>query len=72
MGYRDLDMMHYFLGMGVWQNTSGIPLGQGKYVMKILKRFKMMDCKDMATPMASSLKLLSDAPLERVDAMIYR
>ena len=51
-------MMNYFLGMEVWQNADGISLGQGKYAIKILKRFGMMDC--MATPMASNLKLLSD------------
>ena len=32
----------------------------------------MMDCKDMATPMALNLKLLSDASLESVDATMYR
>ena len=31
----------------------------------------MMDCKAMATPMASNLKLLSDASLEMVDATMY-
>ena len=31
----------------------------------------MMDCKTMATPMASNLKLLSDASLESIDAMMY-
>ena len=31
-----------------------------------------MECKDMATPMASNLKLLSDASLESVDATMYR
>ena len=30
-----------------------------------------MDCKDMATPMASNLKLLSDASSETVDPMMY-
>ena len=49
------------LGMEVWQSTDGIFLGQGKYAVEILKRFGMMDCKAMATPMASNLKLLSDA-----------
>ena len=58
---KDLDMMHYFLGMEVWQNTDGISLGQEKYVVEILKRFTMMDCKAMTTPMASNLKLLSVA-----------
>ena len=56
--------------MVVWQNTDGIFLGQGKYAIEILKRFRMMDY--MATPMASNLKLLSDASLESVEAMIYR
>ena len=32
----------------------------------------MMECKDMATSMASNLKLLSDASLESVDATVYR
>ena len=54
---KDLGMMHYFLGMEVWQNADGISLGQGKYMIEILKIFGMMDCKAMTTPMASNLKL---------------
>ena len=46
---KDLDMMHYFLGMEVWQNVDGISLGQGKYAMEILKRFETMDCKAMCS-----------------------
>ena len=49
----------------------GIFLGQGKYAVEILKRFGMMDCKVITTPMASNLKLLSDASSEAVDAMMY-
>ena len=56
----------------MWQNADGISLGQGKYVVQILKRFGMMDCKDMATPMASNLNLLSDDSLNTIDAMMYR
>ena len=65
---KDLGMMHYFLGMEVWQSANGIFLGQGKYAVEILKRFVMMDCKTMTTPTASNLKLLSDALPESVDA----
>ena len=43
----------------------------GKYAVEILKSFGMMDCKDMATPMASNLKLLSDASSKLVDATMY-
>ena len=68
---KDLGMMHYLLGMEVWQNADAIFLGQGKYVVDILKRFRMMDCKEMTTPMASNLKLLCDASSESVDATMY-
>ena len=40
---KDLGMMHYFLGMEVWQNVDGVFLGQGKYAIEILKRFRMME-----------------------------
>ena len=49
----------------------GISLGQGKYAVEILKRFRMMDYKAMATPMASNLKLLNDASSDSVDATMY-
>ena len=55
----------------MWKNVERISLGQGKYVVEILKRFRMMDYKAMTTTMASKLKLLSDASLEAVDAMMY-
>ena len=69
---KDLDMMHYFISMGVWQNADGIYLRQRKYAMEILNRFKMMECKTMTTPMASNMKLLSVASSESVDATMYR
>ena len=58
---KDLGMMHYFLGMEVWHSANRISLGQGKREVEILKRSRMMGCKAMTTPMASNLKLLSDA-----------
>jgi hypothetical protein len=57
---KELGMMHYFLGLEVWQRLDGIFLNQGKYVVEILKRFEMLDCKAMVTPMVSNLKLLQD------------
>ena len=63
--------MHYFLGMEVWQNAAGIFLGQGKYAIDILKRFGIIDCKALTTPMTSNLNLLSDASSETVDATMY-
>ena len=64
--------MHYFLGLEVWQSPEGIFLNQGKYAVEILKRFDMLDCKAMTTPMDTNLKLLSDDPSELVDMTQYR
>ena len=55
----------------MWQSTDGIFLGQGKYAVEILKRFGMMECKAMTTPMALNLNLLSDASSKTVDATMY-
>eukprot|EP00253_Pinus_taeda_P025224 PITA_25224 len=38
---KDLGLMHYFLGLEVWQKLGEIFLSQGKYVVKILKRHKL-------------------------------
>jgi hypothetical protein len=48
---KDLGLMHYFLGLEVWQSPERIFLNQGKYVVEILKRFDMLECKSMNTPM---------------------
>jgi hypothetical protein len=69
---KDLGMMHYFLGLEVWKRPSEIFLNQGKYTVVILKRFIMMDCKAMPTPMVTNMKLLSDTSSEKVDATMCR
>jgi hypothetical protein len=33
---KDLGLMHYYLGLEVWQTHGEFFLGQGKYVVKIL------------------------------------
>ena len=64
---KDLGLMHYFLRLEVWQNPEEIFLNQGKYAVEILKRFDMLECKAMATPMDTNLKLLDDESSELVD-----
>jgi hypothetical protein len=69
---KDLGLMHYFLGLEVWQSPEKIFLNQGKYAVEILKRFDMLECKSMNTPMETKLKLLVDTSSELVDATLYR
>ena len=37
----DIGLMHYFLGLEVWQEPGHLFLGQGKYLIDILRRFRM-------------------------------
>jgi hypothetical protein len=69
---KDLGLMHYYLGLEVWQSPEKIFLNQGKYAVEILKRFDMLECKSMNTPMETKLKLLVDTSSELVDATLYR
>jgi len=56
---KELGLMHYFLGLEVWQKPGEIFLSQGKYVVKILERFGMVDCKPVSTLMELDFKKLS-------------
>jgi hypothetical protein len=47
---KDLGLMHYFLGLEIWQQEGRAFLGQEKYTIEILKRFGMEDCKPMTLP----------------------
>ena len=69
---KDLNMMHYFLGLEVWQKPGEIVLSQGKYAVEILKRFRMMDCKSMTMPMMTNLNLFGDTTSETIDATLYK
>jgi hypothetical protein len=71
---KDLSLMHYFLGLEVWQRLGEIFLRQGKYTVEILSRFGMMSRKSMATPMMTNLKKLCDSASDSdlVDPTMYR
>jgi hypothetical protein len=64
---KDLGMMHYFLGLEVWQRTNEILLSQGKYTVEILKKFEMTDCKPMPTPMVMDLKKLNETSFDLIE-----
>ena len=64
--------MHYFLGLEVWQEPGHIFLGQGKYAVDILRRFRMKDSSPMSTPMITNRKKLHASEGELVDPTLYR
>jgi hypothetical protein len=69
---KDLGMMHYIVGLEVWKRHDEIFLNQGKYAVEILKRFNMLDCMTMTTPMVSNMKFLQDTTSKTMDVTLYR
>jgi histone deacetylase 1/2 len=51
---RDLDVVHYFLGIKVQPITMGLMLRQHKYILDILTRAGMTSCKPVDTPISTS------------------
>eukprot|EP00253_Pinus_taeda_P026541 PITA_26541 len=49
---KHMGLMHYFLGMEVWQGDGEFFVSQGKYANEILMRFRMESSKHMETPLA--------------------
>jgi hypothetical protein len=41
-------------------------------MVEILKRFDMLECKSMNTPMEAKLKLLVDTSSDLIDATLYK
>ena len=60
---KDLGLMHYFLGLEVWQRPGEIFLSQVKYIVKLLERFGMVDYKSVLTPMELKFKKLCGNPV---------
>ena len=67
----DLGVMKYFLGMEVLQSSDGIFICQQKYILDILNRFKMQDCKPVSTRISTCVKLGKDEDFEKVDDCRY-
>jgi hypothetical protein len=71
---KDLGMIHYFLGLAVWQRTDEIFPSQGKYIVEILKKFEILNFKSMAIPMMKNLKKLSVSSFnfDEIHLSLYR
>jgi hypothetical protein len=69
---KDLGLMHYYLGLEVWNKRDEVFLGQGKYAIKILQKFGMMDCNSMDTPMNADIRKVKVPNSDPVDPSLYR
>eukprot|EP00253_Pinus_taeda_P033365 PITA_33365 len=68
---KDMGLMHYFLGMEVWQKDGELFVSQGMYANEILKRFHMEKCKPMQTPLASNWRKEVATSKKVVETTVY-
>ncbi|KAM1055587.1 hypothetical protein PS2_028857 [Malus domestica] len=54
---KDLGPLKFFLGMEVTRTPTGMYLSQSKYIVDLLRRTKMTDCKPTSTPATAGRRL---------------
>jgi hypothetical protein len=67
-----LGELSLFMGLHICQSNQGIFISQTKYIIEMLKRFGMEDCKPVITPMQTSCKLSKDDDSKSTDQRKYR
>jgi hypothetical protein len=58
---KDLGLLHHFFGITVECRSDGLFLHQRTYMLDILKREVMADCKPCTTPVDLQAKLMGDS-----------
>ena len=68
---KDMGLLHYFLGLEIWQRDGEIFLSQSKYAREILGKFHMEGCKPMDTPLPGNWRKEDATSGEVVDSTVY-
>ena len=68
----DMGLLHFFLGLEISQDASGIKLAQSKYAWDLLEIFHMTKYKSTPTPFLSRVKLEDGGEAPLVDRTLYR
>ena len=63
--------LKFFLRLQIKQTEEGIFLNQSKYIIDLLKRFRLANVKAYGTPMSPSTKLDKDEKGKPVDVKLY-
>ena len=58
---KDMKELHYFLGIEVIRTPDDIMLSQRHYILNLLYKFGMTECKPVTTPIDRNLKLDVDS-----------
>jgi len=63
--------MQFFLGIQINQRKDGVYVHQSKYTKKLLKKFKLEDCKEMNTLMHPTCNSSKEYTGTKVDQKLY-
>lgn len=69
---NDMGLLHYFLGIEVSQSKDGIFISQKKYAENILKKFNLLRCNSVATPLIANEKLKKEDGAKKAGPTKYR
>jgi hypothetical protein len=67
----DMGSLHYFLGIAITHDSSGMHLSQANYAAEILDNAGMTACKSATTPVDTSPKLSASAGPPMADPTEY-
>ena len=69
---KDMEELHYFLGIEVIRTPDGITHSQRDYIFYLLYNFGMTQCKLVTTPLDCNLKLDADSGTRECEPTLYR
>ena len=64
--------LHYFLGIEVIRTLVGILISQRHYILNLLYKFGLTECKPVTTPLDRNLKIDVDSRTAVCDPTQYR
>jgi len=68
----DLGLLHYYLGMQVYQYKDCTYLNQSKYISDILQKFGMEECRYVAISVSPGITISLSSNSQLADAITYR
>ena len=69
---KDMGLLHYFLGLEIWQQEGELFVSHGKYLREILGKFHMEGYKTMDIPLPEKWRKKDATSGEVVDSTVYR
>ncbi|KAA0034860.1 putative mitochondrial protein [Cucumis melo var. makuwa] len=76
MGYKfeikDLENLKYFLGMGIARSREGISVSKRKYILDVLTKTGMLECRPTDTPIELNVKLKDTSDKVLIDTEKYQ